>query len=78
MAENKFENINRSRKQIIFNNFLGGLAWGIGVTFGLGLFIAFVVFIARNIDFVPLVGDFVSNIINYILQNSQQNPRFSL
>jgi len=77
MSETKYEHITRSRKQIITNNFLGGLAWGIGVTFGLGLFIAFLLFIARNIDLVPIVGNFVSNVINYILQNAQQNPRFN-
>lgn len=75
MSESKSEHIYRSRRQIITNNFLGGIAWGIGVTIGLALFFGILAFISQHIDFVPIVGDFIADIINYILTNGTQYPR---
>ncbi len=75
MSESKSEHIYRSRKQIITNNFLGGIAWGVGVTIGLTLFFGILAFISTHINFVPIVGDFVSGVINYILTNGNNFPR---
>lgn len=72
MSENKYDNIHKNRKEIFLNNFLGGLAWGIGVTIGLTLFLAILAFIASNIDTVPIVGNYVSAVINYLLENGVQ------
>jgi len=74
MSEEKHLNIHKSRKQIFTNNFIGGLAWGIGVTLGLSIFVAALAFIGSKINLVPVVGDFVSNVINYILLNSASLP----
>jgi hypothetical protein len=73
MVENH-ENIYKSRKRILADNFLGGIAWGLGVTIGLTVFFAVLAFIGRNIDLVPVVGEFVANVINYIVTNSGQLP----
>ncbi len=75
MSESKSEHIYRSRKQIITNNFLGGVAWGIGVTIGLALFFGILAFISTHIDFVPIVGEFISNVIDYILRSGNNFPR---
>ncbi|TXG76487.1 hypothetical protein E6Q11_04480 [Candidatus Dojkabacteria bacterium] len=72
MAEEKYDHVKRSRKEIISNNFLGGLAWGIGVTIGLAIFLAILAFIASRVDTVPLVGNYISDILNYLLQNGAQ------
>jgi hypothetical protein len=53
--------------EIIFNNFIGGMFWGIGATVGLALFFTILTLIAKNINLVPVVGSFVSDIINFIL-----------
>ncbi len=75
MSESKSEHIYRGRKQIIVNNFLGGIAWGIGVTIGLALFFGILAFISTHIDFVPIVGEFISNVIDYILRSGNNFPR---
>jgi hypothetical protein len=58
--------------EIIWNNLLGGISWGIGATVGLALFFALLSLIAKNVDFVPIFGSFVSDIIDFILAT---NPR---
>ena len=74
MSESKNEHIYRGRKQIVTNNFLGGIAWGVGVTIGLTLFFGVLAFVSSHINFVPIVGDFVSGVINYILSNRGAYP----
>lgn len=60
--------------EIIFNNLLGGISWGIGATVGVALFFSILSLIAKNLDLnlVPIVGSFVSDIIDFILST---NPR---
>ncbi|MEK9176325.1 MAG: DUF5665 domain-containing protein [Patescibacteria group bacterium] len=66
----KYDNVLKSKKQIFANNLIGGLAWGIGVTIGLTLLITLLGFIASRIDFVPIVGSFVANVINFAINNN--------
>lgn len=56
-----------SLPEIIFNNFVGGFSWGLGATVGLALFFTVLTLIAKNVNLVPVVGSFVSDIINFIL-----------
>ncbi len=63
-----YENSSKlSMKRIIINNFMGGIAWALGATLGLSLIIALLTIIAKNVNIVPAVGEFVSNVINFIL-----------
>lgn len=69
MSENKYDLVTKSRKTIITNNFLGGLAWGVGVTLGLTILFGIIAFVSSHINFVPIVGEFVSKVLNYVLTN---------
>lgn len=40
-------NMNLSRKQIILNNFLGGLAWGFGTVVGASVVAAILIYILK-------------------------------
>jgi hypothetical protein len=59
-----------SMPAIILNNFIGGLSWGIGATVGVALFFAILTLIAKNINLVPVIGTFVSDIIDFILKTN--------
>ena len=68
----KYEGVKRHLKDIVFNNFVGGIAWGLGATVGVSIVIAILSLILRNINLVPFIGNFVSQITNYVLQNNPQ------
>jgi len=68
----KYEGVKRHFKDIILNNFVGGIAWGLGATVGVSIVIAILSLILKNINLVPFIGNFVSQITNYVLQNNPQ------
>jgi hypothetical protein len=53
--------------EIVLNNFIGGISWGLGATVGLSIFFTLLTLIAKNVNLVPVVGSFVSDVINFIL-----------
>jgi len=64
------ERINRSLKRMLLNNFLGGIAWGLGATVGLSVFVAILTLILKQINLVPIVGEFLSKVIEYMMHNN--------
>ena len=66
----RHEQIHSTKKQIFINNFLGGIAWAFGATLGLSLIVALIGIIVKNINLVPVVGNFVAGVLNYVLQNN--------
>jgi len=71
----KYEGVKRHLKDIILNNFLGGIAWAFGATVGLALVITLLSFLLRQINLVPFIGDFASKITSYVLLNLQNSPQ---
>lgn len=66
----RHEQIHSTKKQIFFNNFLGGIAWAFGATLGLSIIVALIGIIVKNVNLVPVVGNFVAGVLNYVLQNN--------
>jgi len=64
------KNIYEDKKTIFINNLLGGLAWAIGVTFGISILVATLAFLAKHINFIPIVGNFVSQISQYVAKTT--------
>lgn len=57
---------------ILLHNFLGGIAWGLGVTVGAAIILALGGFLISNIDVVPFIGEFVANIAEYVQDSSSR------
>lgn len=68
----KYEHVKRNLKDIAINNFVGGIVWGLGATIGVSVVLAILGFIFGQINLIPVVGDFVSKINEYVLQNNPQ------
>ncbi|HSW87568.1 MAG TPA: DUF5665 domain-containing protein [Candidatus Saccharimonadales bacterium] len=58
----------KQRKQILIDNFLGGIAWGLGASIGVSLILAILGFIASKVNLVPVVGTFVAHIMDFVLK----------
>lgn len=67
----KHEQTQGTRRQIFVNNFLGGIAWALGVTVGLALIITILTLILKNVNLIPVVGNFVADIIKFVIQKNQ-------
>jgi hypothetical protein len=59
--------------EIIVNNFTGGIFWALGATVGLALIFTLLSLIAPYLDVIPIIGTFISDIIDFILAT---NPNF--
>lgn len=56
----------------MIDNFLGGIAWGLGLTLGVAIVISTLTFILRQLDVVPYVGNFVTQITTYVEEHTHQ------
>lgn len=61
----KQQRVYQSRQKLLIDNFLGGIAWGLGLTVGLSLVLTILGFIISQIDFIPVFGKLFSEIFNY-------------
>lgn len=66
----KYNNVKRERKKLFINNLVGGIAWGLGATIGLAFLIALLGLLGKYVDFVPFVGNFVSDVISFVLEKN--------
>lgn len=73
MAEEKqpgesYKNVTRPLRKILFYNFLAGMAWGIGTTIGVGAILTLAVFLVSKVNFVPVFGGFLAQILEFSLR----------
>jgi len=64
------EHINRPLRKMIVNNFLGGIAWGFGATIGLSIVLAILTLILKQINLVPIVGGFLTDVLRFMANNN--------
>ncbi len=56
----------------MWHNFMGGIAWGLGVTVGLSVLFAVLGFLGSRVDWVPVIGKFVNGITQSLDTNRPQ------
>jgi hypothetical protein len=66
----KYEQVKASRRQIFINNLIGGIAWALGATVGLALIIAVLTLILKNVNVIPVVGNFIADTIKFIISKN--------
>lgn len=65
------KNTEDSKRKIIFKNFIGGIGWAAGATFGFAILLALISFILNILGGMPLVGGFFANLIEAANQAMQ-------
>lgn len=53
-------------KKFLFYSFLSGIARGVGFAFGASLIFAFIIWILSQLTIVPLLGDWIVALLEYI------------
>lgn len=71
----RHEQIHKTKLEIFFNNFLGGIAWALGVTVGLAVIVTILGLILKHINLIPFFGNFIGGIIEFIIT---KNPNLLL
>lgn len=72
---NKYELPYRSRREIMVNNFIGGLSWSIGAFIGITLLSVAVGLIISKINLVPVIGQWLSQILQEATRNLQTSGK---
>ncbi len=65
----------KSFKKIFIKNFIGGVGWAAGITFGFALFSLVLSFVLNQLGGLPLVGDFFASIIEATQKALDSNIR---
>jgi hypothetical protein len=63
----KYEQVDRKKRVIFFNNFIGGIGWALGATVGLSVIVALLTIILKNTNLIPIVGNFVAGVIKFVI-----------
>lgn len=63
-----------TRKQIFLNNFLAGIAWGVGSALGAAVLVFILGFALAKINVVPIIGSFFADIQQAIEQKQAPGP----
>ena len=58
--------------KVILNNFLGGLAWGLGTVLGATVVVAVLIILLSKLHSIPFIGDLIGNILQSIQSQNVQ------
>lgn len=70
--QDKYDTVKESRKELFFNNIIGGIGWGLGATVGAAIIVALAGIILAKVNTVPIIGNYVENVLEYITENQQR------
>jgi hypothetical protein len=62
LNEQRFIQIQNSLVRLLAFQFLRGLALGLGTVVGATILVSFLVYLLSNIDFIPVIGEWASEI----------------
>lgn len=66
VASDKVVEIKASVGKMMFANFLSGIAWGFGTVVGATVVVTLIIFLFSQLNTAPIIGDYISQIMNYI------------
>lgn len=73
LRSEKYLQMIENPKKFLFYNFLSGISRGIGFVLGTTIVLALILWALSHLIVVPVLGDWISNLINYIEQNKLIN-----
>lgn len=55
--------MNEKTSDIVYKNFVGGMAWAAGASVGFTLLVAVVGILLRKLGGLPVIGDFLASVV---------------
>ncbi|MFK5997800.1 MAG: DUF5665 domain-containing protein [Rhodobacterales bacterium] len=72
MNSHRFIRMHNSLPKLIGFNFMRGLAFGLGSVLGATVLVSVLVYFLRNIDFIPILGDWAKEVLAIISDQTSQ------
>lgn len=69
VVEKYYIEVGKSAKKDFLRGLVGGLGWALGISLGTAIIAILVSLIARRVDFIPIFGQFIANVIKAAQQN---------
>ena len=65
--------VHRSRKKMLLDNCIGGIAWGFGTVIGGTLVILLIGYILSKVELIPIIGDWIRAITEEVQRHTVRN-----
>ena len=72
MNSHRFIRMHNSLTKLIWFNFMRGLAFGLGSVIGATVLVSMLIFLLREINFIPIIGEWATEVLSIITE--QKNP----
>ncbi len=72
MNSHRFIRMHNSLTKLIWFNFMRGLAFGLGSVIGATVLVSLLVYFLRNIDFIPIIGDWATEVLSIITEQKAE------
>jgi hypothetical protein len=72
MNSHRFIRMHNSLSKLIWFNFMRGLAFGLGSVIGATVLVSVLVYFLRNIDFIPIIGDWATEVLSVITEQKAE------
>lgn len=66
LNSHRFIRMHNSTARLIWFNFVRGLAFGLGSVIGATVLVSVLVYLLREINFIPLIGDWATQVLDII------------
>ncbi len=72
MNRHRFIRMHNSLPKLIWFNFMRGLAFGLGSVIGATVLVSVLVYLLREINFIPIIGDWATEVLSVITEQREQ------
>lgn len=71
MAVDNYNAINKSKKEIMLNNFLGGISWAVGTAVGASLIVGLITLVLTQLKNVDIIGPIIETVMEKVEEKSR-------
>jgi Domain of unknown function (DUF5665) len=66
----RYDRVKESKKQLVLNNFIGGISWAFGAIVGVAIVVSLLGLILKHVNLIPYVGNFVAQVLDFVVNKN--------